>query len=135
MTDLSSKPKKQKNEMHGTVRDMQEDEFWQCEFAGVSGDGEFADELEESAEASSWGSRSLNEVGAKGFSTCATRAAESEMVSFKASCEAWALREELEGRQPKRDTRKRAPEKKKEKASQKLQVCFTEKSVTQLDCF
>ena len=34
------------NEMRGTVRDIQEDEFWQGDTAGVSSGGEFADELD-----------------------------------------------------------------------------------------
>ena len=96
------------NEMRGTVRDMQEDEFWHGETALVSGNSDCADEFEESAEASSLRSGRLKEVGGKDVSTCASRAAGNEVASFKASCEAWALHEELEGRQPRRDKRQRA---------------------------
>ena len=57
---------------------------------------------QEHATGSTEGSHRIREAGADQVSTPASRAADNEMAALKASCEARAMREELDGCPPKR---------------------------------
>ena len=65
----------------------------------------------------------------------ASRAADNEVAAYKATSEAWTLREELEGRQPRRDARKQWAGRKSKQTSGAKRLVFCTPLVTQRETF